>query len=90
MSSATLQRGSTVLLTGNKFNGASQACAYGDDAQCATNYPIVRFTSTTDGHVFYAKTHDHNTMAVGYTGLPTPMSTFRQTWNPAASTCKLW
>ncbi len=64
----TLVRGSSILLTGSKFNGLSQACAYGDDAQCATNYPIVRFTNIASGHVFYGKTHDHNTMAVGYLG----------------------
>ncbi|MGC2111157.1 MAG: hypothetical protein WA655_16695 [Candidatus Korobacteraceae bacterium] len=68
LNAATLARGSSLLLTGHKFNGASQACAYGDDAQCATNYPIVRFTNIATGHVFYARTHDHNTMAVGYSG----------------------
>ena len=31
------------------------------------NYPIVRFTNIATGHVFYGRTHDHNTMAVGYT-----------------------
>lgn len=64
----TLVRGSSFLLTGSKFNGLSQANAYGDDAQSATNYPIVRFTNIATGHVFYGKTHDHNTMAVGYLG----------------------
>jgi hypothetical protein len=64
----TLVRGSTFLLTGSKFNGFSQANSYGDDAQEATNYPIVRFTNIATGHVFYGKTHDHNTMAVGYLG----------------------
>jgi hypothetical protein len=28
----------------------------------------VRITNTNTGHVFYARTHDHNTMAVGYNG----------------------
>ncbi len=32
------------------------------------NYPIVRLTNVGTGHVFYAHTHDHNTMAVGYQG----------------------
>ncbi len=68
LNAATLVRGSTILLTGSKFNGLSQANAYGDDAQSATNYPIVRFTNIATGHVFYGKTHDHNTMAVGYSG----------------------
>ena len=66
--SAVLSRGSSILLSGYKFNGASQACAYGDDFQCATNYPIVRITNKSTGHVFYCRTHDHSTMAVGYPG----------------------
>ena len=28
----------------------------------------MRFTNIATGHVFYGKTHDHNTMAVGYVG----------------------
>lgn len=64
---ATLQRGSTVRLNGFKFNGASQDNAYGSNFQDASNYPLVRFTSSA-GQVYYARTHDHNTMAVGYTG----------------------
>ena len=65
---AVYSRGSSVLLSGFKFNGASQARAYGDDAQDATNYPIVRITNVSTGHVFYCRTHDHSTMAVGFPG----------------------
>ena len=57
-------RGTTLLLFGSKFNGASQNNNYGDDYQTATNYPIVRFVNSATGHVFYARTHDHSTMAV--------------------------
>ena len=63
-----LKRGTTVKLSGFKFNGVSQNNAYGDDFQDATNYPLVRFTSTTTGNVYYARTHDHSTMAVGFSG----------------------
>ncbi len=42
--------------------------AYGDDYQAATNYPLVRITNKSTGHVFYLRTHGHNTMAVGYPG----------------------
>lgn len=62
------QRGHTYRLTGSKFNGASQNSAFGDDFQDATNYPLVRLTNVATGHVFYARTHDHSTMAVGYNG----------------------
>ena len=30
----------------------------------ATNYPLVRITNVATGHVFYARTHDHSTMAI--------------------------
>lgn len=68
MTNPILSRGSTIKLQGNKFNGASQTNFYGDDAQAATNYPIVRITNIGTGHVFYCRTHDHSTMAVGYNG----------------------
>ena len=68
ISSPILSRGTTIMLSGRKFNGYSQAVGYGDDEQAATNYPIVRFTNASTGHVFYARTHDHSTMAVGYSG----------------------
>ena len=36
----------------------------GDEFENATNYPLVRITNQASGHVFYARTHDHSTMAV--------------------------
>jgi len=68
LTSAVIQRDSSFVLFGTRFNGASQAGMYGDDAQDATNYPIVRITNVATGHVFYCRTHDHSTMAVGYNG----------------------
>ncbi len=68
ITTAVIPRGSTIVLSGNKFNGASQANFYGDDAQAASNYPIVRITNASTGHIFYCRTHDHSTMAVGYNG----------------------
>jgi len=61
---ATVTRGSTYSISGKQFNGLSQAAAFGDEFETATNYPLVRITNSTTGHVFYAKTHDHSTMAV--------------------------
>ena len=66
---AGFSRGSSILLSGGNFNGFSQAVAYGDDAQAATNYPIVRLTNVSTGHVFYCRTHDHSTMAVASPGI---------------------
>jgi hypothetical protein len=61
------------VISGTQFNGLSQGAAYGDDAQMATNYPLLRITNNATGHVRYIKTHDHSTMAVA-TG-STPVST---------------
>jgi hypothetical protein len=57
-------RGATYTISGTQFNGLSQANAYGDENETATNYPLVRITNQSTGHVFYARTHDHNTMAI--------------------------
>lgn len=61
---ATMLAGNTYIITGTQFNGLSQACSYGDDAQMATNYPIVRVTNASTGTVTYLRTFNHSTMAV--------------------------
>jgi hypothetical protein len=60
----TVSRGSTYKIFGQQFNGLSQAAAFGDELETATNYPLVRITNKATHHVFYAKTHDHSTMGV--------------------------
>jgi hypothetical protein len=52
-------------ILGTQFNGLSQGAMYGDDAQAATNYPLVRIVNNATAHVSYARTHNHSTMAVG-------------------------
>jgi Kelch motif len=49
-------------ITGTQFNGLTQGAAYGDDAQMATNFPLVRVTSGKN--VYYCRTYGHSTMAV--------------------------
>lgn len=61
---ASINRGSTYSISGTQFNGLSQAAAYGDEEETATNYPLVRITNQSTSHVFYARTHGHSTMAV--------------------------
>lgn len=61
-------RGKSYVISGLNFNGFSQGAAYGDDAQGATNYPLVRITNRITGAVSYARTHDPSTMAIAYTG----------------------
>lgn len=72
---ATLTRGASYAASGTQFNGLGQASAYGDESQNATNYPLVRLTNVASGHVAYARTHDHSTMAVA-TGPATVSTTF--------------
>ncbi len=56
--------GGSYTLRGVRLNGMSQASAFGDEDQNATNYPLVRITNLSTGHVFYSRTHDHSSMAV--------------------------
>src|SRR5207247_8176421 len=60
--------GVSYTLSGTRLNGLSQSPAYVDDAQAATNYPLVRITNRATGHVFYSRTHDHSSMGVASSG----------------------
>ena len=71
----TVTRGSTYKISGQQFNGLSQANAFGDEYETQTNYPLVRITNKASHHVFYAKTHDHSTMGVA-TGTATVFTNF--------------
>ena len=62
-----ISRGQSYTLSGLNLNGFSQGAAYGDDIQAATNYPLVQITNRVTGNVYYARTHDHSTMAVAST-----------------------
>lgn len=54
---ATLTHGvNNNIIQGTQFNGLSQGAAYGDDAQQATNFPVVQITDAA-GHIVYCKTH---------------------------------
>jgi len=72
---STLEAGTTYSISGTQFNGLSQANAYGDDFQDATNYPLVEIVNNSTGHVFYCKTHNHSTMGVA-TGSTTVSTSF--------------
>ncbi len=61
---AKLTRGSSYTISGRQFNGLSQAAAFGDEYQTATNYPLVRITNQASKHVVFARSHDHSTMGV--------------------------
>jgi len=53
---STIETGGTYTLKGTQFNGLSQGAAYGDDAQMATNFPLVLIEIL--GYHFYLPTHD--------------------------------
>jgi hypothetical protein len=71
----TIAHGQTYQVSGTQFNGLTAGANYGDDAQMATNYPLVRITNNSTRHVFYARTHDHSTMGVA-TGKKTVFTHF--------------
>lgn len=74
-SPSTVKIGSTYALKGTQFNGLTQGAAFGDDAQSATNYPLVRIQNNKTGHRFFARTHSFSTMAVA-TGSTTVSTEF--------------
>jgi hypothetical protein len=59
-----LTHGRSSMLSGTQLNGLSQGSAYGDDAQSASNYPLIRITNSATGHVFYTRTHTYSSMGV--------------------------
>jgi hypothetical protein len=59
-----IRPGGSYEISGIRFNGVTQGAAFGDDEQMATNYPLVRITNLKTHHVYYARTHDHSSMAV--------------------------
>jgi hypothetical protein len=63
--------GRTYTVSGTQFNGLSQGAAYGDDAQSATNFPLVLITNTASGHRLYARTHDFHPNGVATGDIPT-------------------
>ena len=61
----------TYTITGTQLNGLSEGSTYGDDAENASNFPIVRLTTPT-GDVQYARTLNWSSTGV-QTGV-TPVS----------------
>ncbi len=59
---ANFNPGDTIQVSGMQFNGLSQAVAYGDDCETATNYPLVRIVNKQTNHVWYCRTSGHTTV----------------------------
>lgn len=66
------------ILYGLQLNGMSEGAFYGDDLQSATNYPLIRFTDSSN-KVWYGFTHDDSTHAMG----PGTLSYTKFDLNPA-------
>ncbi len=71
ISSVTSNLVGTFTVTGTQLNGVSEGSTYGDDAENATNFPLVRFTA--DGFGIYGRTFNWTSTGVA-TG-STPVST---------------
>lgn len=59
-----LERGKTYTFSGEQLHGQSAGVSYGDDAQAATNYPIVRITNRKTGHVQFGRTRDFSNFSI--------------------------
>jgi hypothetical protein len=60
----SLTPGTTYTISGTQLNGLSAGTAYGDDAQMATNYPIVGIENKATKHIVFARTHNFSTMGI--------------------------
>jgi hypothetical protein len=60
----SITAGTTIQISGFQFNGLSQAVAYGDDSQAATNYPLVRILQKDSNLLKYCRTFGHSSMGV--------------------------
>jgi Divergent InlB B-repeat domain len=61
---SALAPGANYAVSGSQLNGLTEGTYYGDDVQAATNFPLVRITNNSTGHVFYARTSNHGTMSI--------------------------
>lgn len=61
---SSLSAGVAYTVIGKQLNGRSQGAYYGDDAQAATNYPIVKLVNSATGHVFYARSSNFSGMSI--------------------------
>jgi len=88
--SSSLNVGSTGnAISGTNFNGFDLGGAYGDDAQAATNFPLVRITNAQTGDVCFARSYNFSTMGVWTTGTTNAEFDIPQTCETGASTLQV-
>ncbi|MGA7382037.1 MAG: kelch repeat-containing protein [Terriglobales bacterium] len=56
--------GDSYTISGTQLNGLSAGAAYGDDAQMASNYPLVVIRNNATKHFFFARTTNFSTMGI--------------------------
>jgi Kelch motif len=59
-----IEPGAVYTLQGTQLNGLSQGSMFGDDAQQAINYPLVRARRVADNSFRYWRTANHSSMGV--------------------------
>ena len=72
ISSVTSNSDGTFTLTGTQLNGISEGSTYGDDAENATNFPLVQFTDAAGAGAFG---RTFNWTSTGVATGTTPVST---------------
>jgi len=86
----TLTVGSTGnAISGTNFNGWDLGGAYGDDAQAATNFPLVRITNNSTGDVCFARSYNFSTMGVWTQGTTNATFDIPSTCTTGASTLQV-
>lgn len=66
-SPATVTAGTKYTLTGTQLTGVADGGKYGDDAQMAENYPIIRITNNSTGDVCTATTKKFSATNAAFT-----------------------
>jgi hypothetical protein len=69
ISNITDNGNNTFTLTGTQLNGLSEGANYGDDAEMASNYPIICLTDA-NGNVSFARTFDWSSTGVATGSTP--------------------
>ncbi len=67
---STVTHGNSYTVTGTQLNGLSAANAYGDDAQNASNYPLVAIQNKGTKHIAFARTTGFSTMGIATGSTP--------------------
>jgi len=83
---SSVTAGTSYKIAGSQFSGRSQGAYYGDDAQMATNYPIVKIQNVATGDVVYGRTTGFSTMSVAPNTLASANFTIPANTETGAST----